>query len=66
MFIYCFPKRYKETAAIRKSRFHKAKGRSTSEKIYEIAAKVGYLKTSYFIKVFKDRYGITPQEFRDR
>lgn len=40
--------------------------RSTSEKIYEIAAKVGYLKTSYFIKVFKDRYGITPQEFRDR
>lgn len=40
--------------------------RSSSEKIYEIAAKVGYQKTSYFIKVFKDRYGITPQEFRDR
>ncbi|MDQ0061218.1 response regulator [Paenibacillus harenae] len=40
--------------------------RSSNEKIYEIAAKIGYLKTSYFIKVFKDRYGITPQEFRDR
>lgn len=40
--------------------------RTTPEKIYEIAAKVGYLKTSYFIKVFKDRYGVTPQEFRDR
>jgi two-component system response regulator YesN len=40
--------------------------RTTPDKIYEIAAKVGYLKTSYFIKVFKDRYGITPQEFRDR
>lgn len=40
--------------------------RTTQDKIYEIAAKVGYLKTSYFIKVFKDRYSITPQEFRDR
>lgn len=40
--------------------------RSSNEKIYEIAAKIGYLKTSYFIKVFKDCYGITPQEFRDR
>ncbi|RIX50502.1 response regulator [Paenibacillus nanensis] len=40
--------------------------RSSSDKIYEIAAKVGYQKTSYFIKVFKDRYGITPQDFRDR
>lgn len=39
--------------------------RTTPDKIYEIAAKVGYLKTSYFIKVFKDRYGLTPQEFRD-
>lgn len=40
--------------------------RSSSDKIYEISAKVGYSKTSYFIKVFKDRYGVTPQEFRDR
>jgi len=40
--------------------------RSTSEKIYEISGKVGYSKTSYFIKVFKERYGVTPQEFRDQ
>jgi len=40
--------------------------RTTSEKIYEISVKVGYNKTSYFIKVFKDRYGVTPQEFRDQ
>ncbi|MFC6334087.1 response regulator [Paenibacillus septentrionalis] len=40
--------------------------RTTSEKIYEISSKVGYSKTSYFIKVFKERYGVTPQEFRDQ
>ncbi|WP_168122810.1 response regulator [Paenibacillus sp. HB172176] len=39
--------------------------RSSTNKIYEIAEHVGYQKTSYFIKVFKDRYGITPQEFRE-
>ncbi|MHA6485191.1 response regulator [Paenibacillus sp. strain BS8-2] len=39
--------------------------RSSPNKIYEIAAMVGYQKTSYFIKVFKERYGVTPQEFRD-
>jgi two-component system response regulator YesN len=33
-------------------------------KIFEIAAEVGYLTTSYFIKVFKKYYGITPQEYR--
>jgi len=40
--------------------------RTTSEKIYEISSKIGYSKTSYFIKVFKERYGVTPQEFRDQ
>jgi two-component system response regulator YesN len=39
--------------------------RTSQEKIYEIAAMVGYQKTSYFIKVFKENYGVTPQEFRD-
>ena len=39
--------------------------RTTHEKIYEIAAGLGYLKTSYFIKVFKEKYGLTPQEYRD-
>ena len=40
--------------------------RNSTEKIYEISTKVGYNKTSYFIKVFKDRYGVTPQEYRDQ
>lgn len=39
--------------------------RTTNEKIYEIAASLGYIKTSYFIKLFKDKYGMTPQEYRD-
>lgn len=38
----------------------------TNEKIYEIATSLGYAKTSYFIKLFKDKYGMTPQEYRDR
>lgn len=39
---------------------------STNDKIYEIAQRLGYQKTSYFIKVFKDKYGLTPQEYRDK
>ncbi|SFT14939.1 response regulator [Paenibacillus sp. BC26] len=35
-------------------------------KIYEIAAKLGYQNDSYFIKVFKKHYGMTPQECRDQ
>lgn len=40
--------------------------RSTNDKIYEIAAELGYMKTSYFIKLFREKYGMTPQEFRDK
>lgn len=39
--------------------------RTSNDKIYEIASKIGYSKTSYFIKLFKDNYNLTPQEFRD-
>ncbi|MFS0724781.1 response regulator transcription factor [Paenibacillus sp. 1P07SE] len=39
---------------------------SSHQKIYEIAAGLGYLKTSYFIKVFKEKYGLTPQEYREK
>lgn len=38
----------------------------TGDKIYEIAQRLGYLKTSYFIKLFKEKYGLTPQEYRDQ
>ncbi|WP_161601465.1 response regulator [Paenibacillus luteus] len=34
-------------------------------KIYEIASHLGYKNPTYFIKVFKERFGVTPQEFRD-
>ncbi|WP_438448142.1 response regulator transcription factor [Gorillibacterium sp. sgz5001074] len=39
---------------------------NSNEKIYEIALSLGYLKTSYFIKLFKEKYGVTPQEYRDQ
>lgn len=39
--------------------------RTTNNKIYEISAQLGYVKTSYFIKVFKERFGLTPQEYRE-
>jgi len=38
---------------------------STNRKVYEIARELGYVKPSYFIKLFKDYYGLTPQEYRD-
>lgn len=38
----------------------------TGDKIYEIAQALGYSKTSYFIKLFKEMYGVTPQEYRDQ
>lgn len=34
-------------------------------KIYEIAERLGYTKTSYFIKLFRETYGMTPQEYRN-
>lgn len=39
---------------------------ATEDKVYEIAAKLGYNNVAYFIKVFKEHYGITPQDYRDR
>ncbi|WP_152393363.1 response regulator [Paenibacillus guangzhouensis] len=38
---------------------------NTNEKIYEISTDLGYSKTSYFIKLFKENFGITPQEYRN-
>lgn len=34
-------------------------------KIYEVAYRLGYKTISHFNRVFKDRYGVTPGEFRD-
>jgi len=38
--------------------------KQTDMRIYEIAARVGY-ESTYFMKVFKKHFGITPQEYRD-
>jgi YesN/AraC family two-component response regulator len=34
--------------------------------IYEIAAEVGYQNLNFFYKKFKDYFGITPNEFRQK
>ncbi len=39
---------------------------NTDLTISEIAYKVGYLKPSYFYKLYKTRLGITPKEYRSR
>ncbi|MDF2724693.1 MAG: hypothetical protein K0Q59_4368 [Paenibacillus sp.] len=40
--------------------------RRTDLKIYEIAEQTGYQTVHYFIKVFKNYYGVTPQQYRNR
>lgn len=39
--------------------------KTSHSKVYEIASELGYRSAPYFIKVFKDHYGMTPQEYRD-
>lgn len=39
--------------------------KSTDGKIYEIGSQLGYQTTHYFIKVFKNYFGMTPQEYRE-
>jgi two-component system response regulator YesN len=38
--------------------------RDSELKVYEISAQLGYSNSQYFIKVFKEKFGITPQEYR--
>ncbi|MFC0214923.1 response regulator [Paenibacillus chartarius] len=38
----------------------------SQEKIYEIAAKLGYQRPHSFNHAFKKQYGMTPQEYRDQ
>lgn len=40
--------------------------RSTEFRIYELAARLGFQNPPYFSKLFKNYYGITPQEYRER
>lgn len=38
---------------------------STSKPVEEIIAEVGYENNSYFHRLFKERYGLTPKQYRD-
>lgn len=40
--------------------------RESSMKVYEIAAAVGYMNPHYFSKLFKERVGMTPLDYRNR
>ncbi|WP_161601417.1 response regulator [Paenibacillus luteus] len=53
---------------IKKYRIGKAKQllETTNDKIYEIAAKVGFENTKNFNRVFKDIEGISPMEYRNQ
>ena len=39
---------------------------STSKTVEEIVAEVGYENSSYFHRLFKERYGMTPKQYRDK
>lgn len=39
---------------------------STNKKVADIAKEVGYQKTQYFIQLFKDTFGVTPQKYREQ
>lgn len=55
---------YKEL--LQQKRFHKAVEllKSTSLPVADIIYSVGYDNTSYFHRVFKERFGMTPREYR--
>ena len=39
---------------------------TSNMKVADIAEKVGYLNTSYFISLFKNREGCSPQQYREK
>lgn len=40
--------------------------RSPSIRIYEISESLGYRNAAYFSKVFREQFGMTPQDYRDQ
>lgn len=53
---------------LRKLRLDKAAAflASTDLKVYEIAGKVGFDNSNYFMKKFQEQYGITPGKYREQ
>jgi two-component system response regulator YesN len=37
---------------------------NTNDKVYVIAGKIGYKDDKYFYRVFKKKFGMTPDEYR--
>ena len=56
------------TVFLKKFRISHAKRllKGTDKRIYEIAQDVGYTDPKYFNRVFKERFKMTPREFRNR
>jgi len=38
----------------------------TNLKVYDVMGRIGYQKSQHFSKLFKEKYGVTPNEFRRR
>lgn len=49
-----------------KTEYSKKLLRETNLKVYEIAEKLGYTNPHYFSKLFKERVGMTPLEYRNQ
>ena len=39
---------------------------TTNYRVYEVAEMIGYSNLSYFSKQFKEKYGITPFDYRNQ
>ncbi|NMO97602.1 response regulator [Paenibacillus lemnae] len=40
--------------------------KDSDAKVYEISEQLGYANSQYFIKVFKEQFGMTPQDYREK
>jgi len=49
-----------------KLEYAQKKLRETNRKVYEIASEIGFANAHYFSKVFKEKFGLTPLEYRNQ
>lgn len=58
--------RFSDYVIRNKTEYSKKLLRETNLKVYEIAEKLGYMNPHYFSKLFKERVGMTPLEYRNQ